>query len=431
MPDEAISLPPMPLPPFVLVEATHGIARDGFVTFVLKVLVFSSKVFNQMEKNMSKKVTLSVVAVLLLSTMLACQVVSLFPTPAAPAATAVPPLPVSSNPTDFSSQQDRLMTIYRQFSPGVVSIRTTIAQGSGWVYNGDGIIVTNDHVVGTETKVEVDFASGFKVFGNVIGSDSYSDLAVIKVAVASTELHPLPLGDSSLLHVGQTVIAIGNPFGLSGTMTTGIISALGRSLPTINKVQGGGYFSNADIIQTDTALNPGNSGGPLLNLNGEVVGINNAIESTGSTITGQPTSSGVGFAISINTVKRVVPDLIANGKYAYPYLGISTQDDLPLAVIDALGLQSTSGAYVTSLIPGGPSDKAGIHAGTQPLDLAGYTGLNKGGDLIVAIDDQTVLTFDDMIRYLFLNKSPGDTVTLTVYRGSQKMDIPVVLGTRP
>jgi len=379
---------------------------------------------------MSKKVTLSVVVVLLTASMMACQMTSLFPTPTL-TATAVPALPVSSTTTDLSNQQDRLMTIYQQFSPGVVSIRTTTAQGSGWVYSGDGVIVTNNHVVGTETRVEVDFTSGLKTYGDVVGTDAYSDLAVIKVDVAASELHPLPLGDSDILQVGQTVIAIGNPFGLSGTMTTGIISALGRSLPTSNQVQGGGYFSNADIIQTDTALNPGSSGGPLLNLNGEVVGINNAIETISYTTGGQPLNSGIGFAISINTVKRVVPSLIQNGKFDYAYLGISAWDDLPLTVIEALGLKSTSGAYVTSVTPAGPSDQAGIQAGTQPLDLPGYQDLNKGGDLVIAIDGQPVVTFDDMIRYLVLHKSPGDTVMLTVLRGDQKLDVPVVLGKRP
>jgi S1-C subfamily serine protease len=381
-----------------------------------------------MKNSMSKKVTLSVVVVLVAASLMACQMTSLFPTPTA---TAVPALPVSSTTTDLSNQQDRLMTIYQQFSPGVVSIRTTTAQGSGWVYSGDGVIVTNNHVVGTETRVEVDFASGLKTYGDVVGKDAYSDLAVIKVDVVASELHPLPLGDSDILQVGQTVIAIGNPFGLSGTMTTGIISALGRSLPTSSQGQDGGYFSNADIIQTDTALNPGNSGGPLLNLNGEVIGINSAIETTGYTTGGEPLNSGIGFAISINTVKRVVPSLIQNGKFDYAYLGISTRDDLPLTVIEALGLKSTSGAYVTSVLPGGPSDQAGIQAGTQPLNLSGYQGLNKGGDLVIAIDGQPVVTFDDMIRYLALHKSPGEPVTLTVLRGDQQLDVSVVLGKRP
>jgi S1-C subfamily serine protease len=381
---------------------------------------------------MSKKVASSLALVLLALSLLACQVTGLFPTPTpGPTATAVPVLPVSSTITDLSTQQDQLMTIYQQFSPGVVSIRTTTSQGSGWVYSGDGIIVTNEHVVGTETRLEVDFVSGLKTFGEVIGTDAYSDLAVIKVDVPASELHPLPIGDSDTLQVGQTVIAIGNPFGLSGTMTTGIISALGRSLPSGTQVQGGGFFSTADIIQTDTALNPGSSGGPLLNLNGEVIGINNAIETFSYTSSGQPLNSGIGFAISVNTVKRVVPALIQDGKVEYAYLGISSQDDLPLTVIQALGLQSTSGAYVTSVTSGGPSDLAGIRAGTQPLNISGYPGLNKGGDLVIAIDTLPVVTFDDMIRYLALHKSPGDTVTLTVLRGDQQLDLQIVLGNRP
>jgi S1-C subfamily serine protease len=387
-----------------------------------------------MENSMSNKVTLSVVAVILLASLMACQLTGFFPTLTPnPNSTvpAVPALPLSSTTAGASNPQDRLMTIYQQFSPGVVSIRTTTAQGSGWVYSGDGIIVTNDHVVGTETQVEVDFASGLKTHGDVIGTDAYSDLAVIKVEAAASELHPLPLGDSDILQVGQTVIAIGNPFGLAGTMTTGIISALGRSLPTGSQIEGGGYYSNADIIQTDTALNPGNSGGPLLDLNGEVIGINSAIETTGYTLSGEPLNAGIGFAISINTIKRVIPSLIQTGKFEYAYLGVSTMDDLPLTVIEALGLESTSGAYVTNLTPGGPSDQAGIKAGSQPLNLSGYPGLYKGGDLIIAIDGQPVVTFDDMTRYLALHKSPGDTVTLTVLRGAQQLEIPVVLGTRP
>ena len=379
---------------------------------------------------MSKRVSLSVVAVLLAVVIMACQASSLFPTAPA-AATTVPVLPVSSTTTDLTDQQSRLMTIYDQFSPGVVSIRTTTAQGSGWVYSGAGYVVTNNHVVEGENRVEVDFASGLKVYGDVVGKDAYSDLAVIKVDVAASELHPLPLGDSDTLKVGQTVIAIGNPFGLSGTMTTGIISALGRALPTGTQAQGGGYFSNADIIQTDAALNPGNSGGPLLNLEGEVVGLNSAIESTNSTNGGQASNSGVGFAISINTIKRVIPGLIENGKFDYAYLGVSTMDDLPLNVIEALGLPRTSGAYVTSVIAGGPADKAGIKAGTEPLDLSGTTGINKGSDLIIAIDGQPVVIFDDLIRYLALKKSPGETAILTILRGDEQMDVPVVLGERP
>jgi S1-C subfamily serine protease len=382
---------------------------------------------------MNKKVTLSVAVVILAVTLVACQMTSFFPTlTTTSTATPVSLQPLSSTTTtNLTTQQDRLTTIYQQFSPGVVTVQTSTGLGSGWVYSTDGYIVTNDHVVGTETKVEIDFPSGLKTFGNVVGTDAYSDLAVIKVDVAASDLSALPMGDSSTLQVGQTVIAIGNPFGLSNTMTTGIISALGRSLPSNTSATAGGTFSTADVIQTDAAINPGNSGGPLLNLNGEVVGITSQIETNNSTTSGQPTNSGIGFAISINTVKRVVPSLIQNGKFNYPYLGVSTIDALPLSAIQALGLTSTSGAYVTSVVPGGPADKAGIKAGTTPLNLTGFPSLNSGGDLIIAIDGTPVVAFDDMIRYLILNKSPSDTVTLTILRGTQKLDVPVVLGTRP
>ena len=385
---------------------------------------------------MNRKITFSVALAILAISLMACSFTSLLSTPTAPAALSagtVPTLPISSVPQDISTQQGQFTTIYAQINPGVVSIRTTNDEGSGWVYSGDGYIVTNDHVVNGETTVEVDFASGTKTSGKVVGTDAYSDLAVIQVDVAAAELHPLPMGDSSIVQVGQTVIAIGNPFGLNGTMTTGIISALGRSLPSTEQLPSGGYFSTADIIQTDAALNPGNSGGPLLDLNGQVIGINSEIQTTSSTTTGQPANSGIGFAISINTIKRVVPSLIKTGKFAYAYLGISTLSDqlLSLDVINALGLTKTAGAYVMSVASGGPADKAGILAGTQPVDQQNYPGLNKGGDLIIAIDGHPVLSYDDMIRYLDLNKSPGDTVTLTVLRGNQQQDIPVVLGTRP
>jgi S1-C subfamily serine protease len=382
---------------------------------------------------MNRKITLSVAVAVLAISLVACSFTSLLYTPTAPTAVIIPTLPVLSVPQDISTQQGQFTAIYTQINPGVVSIRTTADQGSGWVYSGDGYIVTNDHVVNGETTVEVDFASGLKTSGKVVGTDAYSDLAVIKVDVAASELHPLSMGDSATVQVGQTVIAIGNPFGLSGTMTTGIISALGRSLSSNTQTQSSGTFSTADIIQTDAALNPGNSGGPLLDLNGQVIGINSEIQTTSSTTTGQPVNSGIGFAISINTIKRVVPSLIQTGKFAYAYLGVTTLDDqfMSLDVINALGLKRTAGVYVTGVTPGGPSDKAGILAGTQPLTQQSYAGLNAGGDLIIAIDGHPVLTYDDMIRYLALYKNPGDTVTLTVLRGDQQKDIPVVLGTRP
>jgi 2-alkenal reductase len=244
-------------------------------------------------------------------------------------------------------------------------------------------------------------------------------------------LFPLALGDSDTLQVGQSVIAIGNPFGLSGTMTTGIISALGRALRSGTALPGQGYYSNGDIIQTDAALNPGNSGGPLLNLAGEVVGINSAIRTTGYTDTGEPVNSGIGFAISINTVKRVVPSLIEKGRFDYPYLGLSAMDDLPLQAIELLNLPQTTGAYVTGIVTDGPSDQAGLLAGDQPLTEPGFQGLSAGGDLIIAADGQPIQLFDDLLRYLLLHKSPGDTILLTILRGEEQLEVSVTLGTRP
>ncbi|MFH1907370.1 MAG: trypsin-like peptidase domain-containing protein [Chloroflexota bacterium] len=386
---------------------------------------------------MNRKAYLLVFLSVLVLSMVACQLTGLVPlqptaSPAAPQATLAT---LPGGQTDLVSQQDRMVTIYEQVSPGVVAIMTSqsngtpIGLGSGWVYSTDGYIVTNYHVVEGADKFEVDFPSGDKTFGIIVGTDLDSDLAVIKVDVPVAILHPLTLGDSDQLKVGQIVVAIGNPFGLNGTMTTGIISALGRTLQSNREAPGSGaFFSAGDIIQTDSALNPGNSGGPLLNLNGEVVGVNRAIRTTGATTTGDPLNSGIGFAISINIVKRVVPHLIQYGKYDYPYLGISSMDDLPLQYLQELGLKQYTGAYVTSVTPGSPAEQAGVRAGTQATSVQ-Y--LKAGGDLIIAIDGHTVMHFDDLLRYLINNKSPGDTIVLTVLRGDQKVDLTLTLGKRP
>ena len=264
--------------------------------------------------------------------------------------------------------------------------------------------------------------------GTVIGFDPDADIAVIKVDAPAAELHPLVIGDSDSLLVGQSVVAIGNPFGLSGTMTLGIISGLGRTQPA-HAAPEGGFFSNADIIQTDAAINPGNSGGPLFNLDGEVIGINQSIRTeTVNQLTGNAINSGVGFSISINLVKRIVPFLIRDGKYEYPYFGISSNSDMSLAAYEALGLDRYTGAYVVAVVPGSPADKAGIRAGDTPTSI---DGLNAGGDLIVAFDGKDVKTFDDLLSYLITTKSPGDAVVLTVLRDGKLVDVTVTLGTRP
>ncbi|PWB68766.1 MAG: trypsin [Anaerolineales bacterium] len=363
--------------------------------------------------------------------ILACQLPGLTPlsqpTPS-PAVQAVPTLRVQSEttiPLDGS-----LEVLYQNVLPGVVAIGTDNGSlGSGFVFDNEGHVVTNQHVIEGAGTVEVSFASGYKAYGTVIGSDADADVAVIKVDAPTEQIHPLNIGNSDLLNVGQPVVAIGNPFGLSGTMTLGIISGLGRTQPAHQAPGGGGFFSTADIIQTDAAINPGNSGGPLFNLNGEVVGINQSIRTESfNQVTGNAVNSGVGFSVSINLVKRVVPVLIRDGEYKYPYLGITSSSDLSLNEIEALGLNTYTGAYVLDVASGGPADKAGIRAGTTPTRLQ---GLNAGGDLIVAFDGKPISTFDQLLSYLIVNKSPGDTVVLTVLRDGQTVDVTITLGERP
>lgn len=374
------------------------------------------------------KRVLIVLSVLIIS-MLACQVSGLTPlsqpTPVLHTQTNPPVLPTQVDPAE---QDSALEALYQQVLPGVVSIRAGSSLGSGFVFDSEGHVITNQHVVEGSSEVEVDFASGFKAHGTVVGSDVDADVAVIQVDAPAEEIHPLAIGDSSTLGVGEQVVAIGNPFGLNGTMTLGIVSGLGRTQVASVSPEGG-HFSTADIIQTDAAINPGNSGGPLFNLDGEVVGINQSIRTdTFNGTTGNAVNSGVGFSISINLVKRIVPILIRDGKYEYPYLGISSGSDLGLAEIEALGLNTYTGAYVISVTPGGPADQAGIRAGDTPTSIP---NLNAGGDIIVAFDGQPVDTFDQLLSYLTLTKSPGDTAVLTVLRNDQPMDITVTLGERP
>jgi S1-C subfamily serine protease len=375
---------------------------------------------------------------ILVIAMLACQMTGVpaiaQPTPVLRVEATPPPLPTAADPAEVGTA---LEALYQQVLPGVVAIRVRVATqagaslglGSGFVFDNEGHVITNQHVVEGASDVEVDFASGFKAHGTVIGSDVDADIAVIQVENApADQIHPLAIGDSNTLNVGEQVVAIGNPFGLSGTMTLGIVSGLGRT-QIAHESPEGGFFSTADIIQTDAAINPGNSGGPLFNLDGEVVGINQSIRTNAvDQTTGNPVNSGVGFSISINLVKKIVPSLIRDGKYEYPYLGISSDSDLTLADIEVLGLNTYTGAYVSSVTPGGPADQAGIQGGSQPTNLE---GVEAGGDIITAIDGQPIDTFDELLSYLTTNKSPGETVVLTVLRDGQTMDITVTLGTRP
>jgi len=231
------------------------------------------------------------------------------------------------------------------------------------------------------------------------------------------------------VQVGQIAVAMGNPFGLKGTMTVGVVSALGRTLPSEHAAQQGGFFTTGDTIQTDAPINPGNSGGPLLNLHGEVIGINRAIR-TGNSMFGEPTNSGIGFAVPSNIVKRVVPALIERGHYDYPYLGISSLDDLSLEDIEKLGLPNTGGAYVVAVVPGSPADKAGLR-GARDINDNDQEAIPPGGDLIIAVDGHPVREFNDLLHYLFTYTSPGDTVTLTVLRDGKQKDLKLTLGKRP
>lgn len=332
--------------------------------------------------------------------------------------------PATYTSVDIVAQNDVLVGLYEDVSPGVVSILNVIkdnnrvigsGSGSGFVIDKEGHIVTNYHVVEGASEIQVAFTSGIKVRGEVIGTDTDSDLAVIKVDVDPAELTPIQLGDSDLVRVGQTVIAIGNPFGLTGTMTTGIVSSIGRTLESLNISSSGLAFTAGDIIQTDAAINPGNSGGPLLNLNGEVIGVNRAIRTFNTNENFEPVNSGIGFAVSINIVKKVIPSLISQGSYAYPYLGISSFPDIPLSEAERIGLEKTLGAMVTGVVPGGPADQAGLQV----------------DDVILAIDDLDVIDFSEMLSYLFIHTSPGDVVELEVFRDGKIITLDLTIGERP
>ena len=295
--------------------------------------------------------------------------------------------------------------------------------GSGFVWDEKGRIVTNNHVVEGADKLEVSFDDDTVLAAEVVGTDPDSDLAVIKVDSLPPEVHPVELGNSDSLMVGQTAIAIGNPFGWAGTMTRGIISALGRTFSP----PGGSPFAIPEMIQADTAINPGNSGGPLLDSQGRVIGVNTMIESLSGS------SAGVGFAVPINIAKQVVPVLIEEGRYTYPWLGTSGPGELKPEMVEALDLASPQGAYVNYVTPNGPADRAGIRGGTKETELFLGAGelLKAGGDLIIAIDDYPVRKFDDVIVYLVRETRPGQEVELTIIRDGKEMQLTVRLDERP
>ena len=287
-----------------------------------------------------------------------------------------------------------------------------------------GHIVTNNHVVDGATKITVTFADGVEAAATVVGAAPATDLAVIKVDVDASELHPLPLGSSDSLKVGQSVVAIGNPFGLAGSMSTGIVSGLGRLLADGGTTASGQSYSIPDIVQTDAAINPGNSGGPLLDLAGNVIGVNTAIESA------VRSNSGVGYAIPADLVARVAPALIATGKFEVSYLGISGST-LGADLARATGLDANQrGVLVGDVVTGGPADNAGLLGSSQDTTIDGLP-VQVGGDVIVGVDGKPVQQFDDLLSYLVRHTSAGDQITLSILRNGQPMDLKVTLGVRP
>ncbi len=310
-----------------------------------------------------------------------------------------------------------LVDLYQRINPAVVHIRVydssnfPLGSGSGFVVDDQKHVITNNHVVIDADKIEIVFWDATRVRGEVIGSDADADLAVLEAQSIPAGVAPLTLADSNALQVGQRVVAIGTPFGLQGTMTVGIISGLDRRIDsqrTFDPTSLGAY-SNPDVIQTDAAINPGNSGGPLLNSEGQVIGINTAIRSD----TG--TNSGVGFASPINTAAKLLPHLIEKGFYVYPWLGVTGRTEIDLFTMEELGLPQSQGVLVTEVVTGGPSDQAGL----------------RPGDFITQIDSQPLTDFSDLISYLVSDTEPGQQVELTLIRNGRTLELPLTLGERP
>ncbi|MFB6166880.1 MAG: S1C family serine protease [Candidatus Nanohaloarchaea archaeon] len=336
-------------------------------------------------------------------------------------------LPAAIGPGDsrevvIRGNTSQVMTeIFDQVKHSVVSVRTTKeeggSQGSGFVYGKDGYIVTNQHVVEGAKEVEITFLSGTQREAEIVGVDAYTDLAVLKIDPKGLKLQPLPLGDYRDVEVGQRVLAIGNPFGLSGSMTHGIISQKDRLL------RAAGDFSIPNVLQTDAAINPGNSGGPLLNLAGEVIGVNTAISSSTGTF------NGVGFAVSVQTVKRVVPQLVEEGEYRHPWIGVSGTDVSP-EISKRMGLNVSYGFLVMNVVEGSPADAADVQGGDYQARVEG-TSIKLGGDVIVGIDGNKVRQIEDILNYLAKHTSVGETITLQLIRDGKRIEKELTLARRP
>lgn len=357
--------------------------------------------------------------------------------PTAPPAeppTRAAPTPVLEYEAPANELEAQIESVYDRYAPAVVNITSRTyaydyfmrpvpqeGTGSGFIYDDRGHIVTNYHVIANAATVSVALADGEVYEAEVVGTDPSTDLAVLRIDAANPPA-PIPMGDSARLRVGQFVVAIGNPFGLERTLTVGVISSLGRVIESPD----GRFIGEA--IQTDAAVNPGNSGGPLLNLRGEVIGVNSQI------ISPSQASAGIGFAVSASTVERVVPALISDGRYPHPWLGVEVLDLSPglVQVLSRAGVEvgTESGVMVVETVRGGPAERAGIRGGQRVLSI-GNVRLPVGGDIIVALDDEPITSLQDLNVYLESSTRVGDTVMATVLRDGQEVAIEVTLSARP
>lgn len=390
-----------------------------------------------------RRLVLVAVVALILAGVLGCSFVAqLLPTPSPTPAPTTPlaavatatQVPVPTTATDAGSavvtEEEQVINVYARVSPAVVFITSRVivrdffmglvpqeGTGSGFVIDKEGHIITNNHVVENADRIMVTLDDDTSVEAALVGTDPANDVAVVRIDVPADKLRPVELGSSADLRVGQTAIAIGNPFRLERTLTTGVISSLGRPL----EAEGGRMIY--DVIQTDAAINPGNSGGPLLDLNGRVIGVNTAIVSpSGGSI-------GLGFAVPVDTVKRVATAILENGYYPHPWLGITGISIVP-ELADALDLPAERGVLVIEVAPGQAAATAGIRGGERRVRVGDYI-VPLGGDILVGIDGTQIRGMEDLVKYLETRTAVGQTVELTIIRDGREEVVRVTLGEQP
>jgi S1-C subfamily serine protease len=393
-------------------------------------MTFKGRKRHRMRKGLIRRIYVLAIIIPILALACSLQAPRAIPSPVATYAPPPEPetVPLISLPEGTTNEEAVLIELYHRVNPSVVSITvysnqggqvTSSGQGSGFVYDQYGHVITNAHVVYGADEVDVTFSDNSVRRAKVIGEDLHSDLAVIEVEKMLPEVMPLPFGDIRDVAVGQTVVAIGNPFGLGGSLTRGVVSALGRNIPALSN------FSIPQSIQTDAPINPGNSGGPLLNLKGEVIGVNAQIETSG----GSRVNSGIGFAIPVSILTRVIPDLIQNGEHTWGWLGV-LGGSLSPDVIEVMELPVEKGAYISGIVSGGPAERAGLRGSSDQTINQGRQ-VEIGGDVITAIDGQPVSSFEDMLIYIALKANPGQEVTLTIIRDGKTKEVKLTLDERP